>query len=72
MIDQDYAAIAAAQDFSTGIAVWRASHQSKSPAAHALRFNARARTLIPLMVVSILTLVDCALLSFALLPSANL
>ncbi len=69
MFDNDHAAIAAAQDFSTGIAMWRAEQAAKPLPAFTPRSYFSKRSVAPIAVATLLTLVNFLLLGCALLPA---
>ena len=68
MNDQDRAALAAAQDFSAGIAMWHAANAARQIPDFATAPRFAKRTMMPLAVAAVLAVVNFALLSFALLP----
>jgi len=68
MIYDDRAAIAAALDFSSGIAVWRTANTAR-PSTHLTPETPVSRRLsLPVTVAAGLAVMNCVLLGFALLP----
>lgn len=70
MIDDDLAAIAAAQDFSAGIAMWRSANAGKCNSGFTATYRFSKPRMLPFTVAALLTVMNCVLLSFALLPTA--
>ena len=70
MIDDDRAALAAAQDFSAGIAMWRAANTARNVSDFTTCRRFGRLSTMPLTLAAILTLVNCVLLGFALLPAS--